>query len=249
MMPSMPVIDGSDCLQHLPAALWMHISPRPIGFGERLQQHHPTKMQRFQQRQRNLNRKAPRILQLRPLRLFIWLDRRPILRQSKPHPYISIDMAVSHMVDQLPHRPSTLTVRSIKLLVTQAVNRRTQSSGQPSNRRDVPRSIRLRPVKIANGIAKRKGSIQRRRNTHALEGITTGRPTRNLVLRMVVMVVMMTPVMAPMAVRRLRLRSHRGHQKQQQRSEEKLFHTLRIPSNSEMSANPPQPKTQSGHTQ
>jgi hypothetical protein len=61
------------------------------------------------------------------------------------------------------------------------------------------------------------------------------------------MVVMVTPMMA--IVRCLRLRSHRGQQEQQQGSEEKLFHVLRIPSNSEMRDHSPQSKMRSGHTQ
>jgi hypothetical protein len=42
-------------------------------------------------------------------------------------------------------------------------------------------------------------------------------------------VVMRTAVMTPMVMRRLRLRSHWGQQKQEQGSEEKLFHILRVP--------------------
>lgn len=42
-------------------------------------------------------------------------------------------------------------------------------------------------------------------------------------------VVMRTAVMTPMVMRRLRLRSHWGQQKQEQGSEEKRFHILRVP--------------------
>jgi hypothetical protein len=49
------------------------------------------------------------------------------------------------------------------------------------------------------------------------------------VLGVVRVVVVMTPVMSAMVVRRLRLRSHRGQQEQEQGSEKKLFHILRVP--------------------
>jgi hypothetical protein len=46
---------------------------------------------------------------------------------------------------------------------------------------------------------------------------------------MMVVVMMRMPMMTPMVARRLRLRSHRGQQKQEQGSEKKLFHILRLP--------------------
>jgi hypothetical protein len=63
------------------------------------------------------------------------------------------------------------------------------------------------------------------------------------------MVVMVMPVMTPMVMARLRLRGHWGQQKQEQGSEEKLFHALRISSGSGMRDNPPQRNICSGHNQ
>ena len=64
---------------------------------------------------------------------------------------------------------------------------------------------------------------------------------------MVVMVV--APVMSPMVVRHLRLRSHRGQQEQQQRSEKKLFHILRVTSGNDLCESPSTSKFRSGHIQ
>jgi hypothetical protein len=64
-----------------------------------------------------------------------------------------------------------------------------------------------------------------------------------------VMVVVMMPVMAPMVVRRLRLRSHRGQQEHEQRSKEKLFHTMRVTSGNDLCDSSPISKSRSGHTQ
>ncbi len=227
MMPAMPAIDRRHGHQRLPPTLRMHIPSRPIGFRQRFQQHHPSAMQRLQQRQRNLRTERSR-LQLRPLRLLIGLNRRPIFSQRQPHAHISVDVAVSHMMGHLAHRPSILAIRSIQLIVIQTGNSRAQGRRQSRDRGDVLRPVQPRPVKLADGIAKGKRGIQRRRKTHALEGITPGRE-KNAVLRVVMVAVMVMPVMAPVVARRLRLRSHRSEQEQEQEAKRGFFHTLRVP--------------------
>ncbi len=72
---------------------------------------------------------------------------------------------------------------------------------------------------------------------------------KNAVLRVVMVAVMVMPVMAPVVARRLRLRSHRSEQEQEQGSEKKLFHTLRVPPENDLCDNPPKSKFRSGHSQ
>jgi hypothetical protein len=176
MMSAMPAIEGDDCAKRLPPVFGMHITPLPVRLAQRPQQKYPALMQPLQQPQRNLNRQRLCIGKLRPTRFCIRLDRRPVFGQRKPNSHISIHMAVSHMVDQLAHRPAALAIRGVQLSIVQTGYRRTERRRQIRDHGNISVPIGRLGVEPANRVAKVKRSVQRGRCTHALDDITSWLP-------------------------------------------------------------------------
>src|ERR1700730_2339632 len=90
-------------------------------------QYIPPIVERFQEREGNLNGCIARVLQLRPETLIIGLDRRFVLSERKLKSHVRIHMAVWDMVDDLPNRPSAGAIGRVKLLLRKSCDSVPQS--------------------------------------------------------------------------------------------------------------------------
>src|ERR1700688_2453203 len=114
----------------------MHQRALPVGRGHPSQRQVPASMQGFEQRQRRLDRRGPRLRQLHPQRLVVGTDGRLVLGQRQLAAEIGVQVAVRHMVDELADGPTARPVGSVELERGEPRDRLAQPLGSLGNGRD-----------------------------------------------------------------------------------------------------------------
>ena len=96
---------------------------RPLERGRRYgaQEVNPPLVERLEQSNRDVDRKT-HVRQLGPCLLVVRLDRRIVFRESQAEAGERVEVAVSHVMDGLTHRPAARPVRRVELLVRQAAH-------------------------------------------------------------------------------------------------------------------------------
>src|SRR6185295_3587599 len=82
---------------------------------ERLQQRHPARVKRFEQRERNFDRRRARVLKLSPAIFVIRLDGWFFFGERELEPAIAVQVTVGHVMDYLANGPTAGPIRSVEL--------------------------------------------------------------------------------------------------------------------------------------
>ena len=83
---------------------------------KRLQQRHPSAVERFEQRKRYIDRRDTRIVKLGPTVLVVGLYRGFIFSQRELEPAVAVQVAVGNVMHDLPNSPTIGAIRCVKLL-------------------------------------------------------------------------------------------------------------------------------------
>src|SRR6266849_8925141 len=84
---------------------------------QRSQQYIPAMVERFEQCERNLERRVARVLQVRPKSLVVRPYRWFILGEGKLESHVRVHVAVRNVMDDLPDGPAAGTIGGVKLLL------------------------------------------------------------------------------------------------------------------------------------
>src|SRR5688500_10289308 len=87
-----------------------------IRWCKRLQQRHPSLVQRFQQRERYFDWSSANVAKLGPTVFVVRLDSRFVFSQRKLEAAVAVQMTVGHMVHDLPNGPAARPIRRVELL-------------------------------------------------------------------------------------------------------------------------------------
>src|SRR6185437_2397029 len=119
----------------------MHQHAAPVRLRHAHQQAHPASVQRLQQLKRNLDRRGTCIAQLAPRRFVVSLDYRLVLRQRQLEPHIAVQVAIGDMMHDLANRPSSVTIRRVKLRGAQPRHGLAQTRRRRLNSTDERRAL------------------------------------------------------------------------------------------------------------
>ena len=108
-----------------------------ISFAERLQQFRPTLLNRRDHCQRAVDRQSVAVRKIRPGRLVIRIDRRPILGQRQLAARVSHGVAVRQMMHYLDNRPAAFPVGCVELFLVQSGDGCSQPFRQHLQRMDL----------------------------------------------------------------------------------------------------------------
>jgi hypothetical protein len=100
-------------------------------------------VERVQQRQRDLEGSAPRIVKLGPAVLVVRLDDRLLLGQREPEANVAVEVAVRDVVHHLSDGPAPRPVARLQLLRGEAADRLSQTRRGFRNLRDASLAFRL----------------------------------------------------------------------------------------------------------
>src|SRR5581483_7538774 len=155
-MPPMPCVEGQVFIERIDAALWMIERAREVRGPHGPQQRYQPCMHGFQEIERGVyveflrvGRRGPKIL---IVRFNGWL----LFRERQFEPDERIHVAVREVMDNLPHRPSSMAIGSVELLLAQPLHSFAKPSGRFFNLSDelAPLCLRRRtgPLKLADGV-------------------------------------------------------------------------------------------------
>src|SRR5438876_5926252 len=130
VMASVPGIQGKVLFQWHDSELRVPECPLPFFGFHRAQDAHKAIVQRFQQCERDFQRRGLAVRQLRPAILHVRFDRRLVLGERQLETDVCVHVALRHMVDNLPHRPAAFAIWSFDLLWCQTLDRGAEAGGR-----------------------------------------------------------------------------------------------------------------------
>jgi len=97
---------------------------------KRTQQHDPSIVERFQERERHVDWSRSGVTEERPSIFVIWLDGWLVFGERQLETTVAVEVAVRHVMDHLTNSPTSRAIWRIELLVSQSFRRCPQLPGR-----------------------------------------------------------------------------------------------------------------------
>lgn len=123
VMLAVPFVRRQKAVECHDAVLRMHERSRIVIRCDRAEQPDPPIVQHLEHRERRLDRRRARVIEFRPQRFIVRLDRWIVLRQRPLEADVRVQVTVRYVMHDLTYGPPPGPVRCVKLRVVQTADR------------------------------------------------------------------------------------------------------------------------------